>query len=68
MLIQNGFYPIANKEGAGDVGLQLFMTTYHYIRREPSISQEGFSDYATMVLLNLMFYQRKKTSTNLAVC
>ena len=43
--------PIAKKEGTGDVGLQLFMTTYHYIRREPSISPERFSDYAAMVLL-----------------
>jgi hypothetical protein len=51
MLFRNWFDTIVKKEGAGDVGLQLFMTTYHYIRREPSISPERFSDYAAMVLL-----------------
>ena len=56
------------KEGAGDVGLQLFMTTYHYIRREPSISPERFSDYAGATLTDVLAANTLVSNTNISVC
>ena len=71
LITQFGFEPIVKKEGAGDVGLQLFMTTYHYIRREPSISPERFSDYVAgygATLTDVLAAKTLVSNTNISVC
>ena len=71
LVTQLRFGPIVKKRGAGDVGLQLFMTTYHYIRREPSISPERFSDYAAgygATLTDVLAANTLVSNTNISVC